>query len=267
MQLEWKKEWMIPVGVGIGSFIAGAAAGYIYKTYRVRYLHEVLNEELQELESQNDKLQEEINSKDVQLEFKFDEEKREFKHMIQQASHVVDELAGEGKSRLEKHAENMHAAAEAESEAHYQRYIEKARLARERGEPEPIWSSVDDDWDYTEELKTRTPNAPYIIHRDEFFEDPDEYRQSTITYYSGDCVLTDTDDVPIYNAQAIVGLLIFGKGSGDPNVVYVRNEELDAEYEVLHDPGFFSVAILGAEMGEDAVDPDFKHCIHRFKDA
>lgn len=126
-----------------------------------------------------------------------------------------------------------------------------------------VFPDVDPDWDYEKELKTRGRERPYIIHKDEFYNQEKGYGQSTITYYEGDDVLVDEHEVPIYNPKDVVGELIFGKGSGDPNVVHVRNDHLEAEYEVLRDTGFYAVEVLGAQT-EDQLS-ESKPIIHKLR--
>lgn len=124
----------------------------------------------------------------------------------------------------------------------------------------------EDDWDYDEEIKRRNPLSPYIIHKDEFFGEEmatENYIQSTLTYYAGDNVLCDEDQKPIYNHQDVVGHLRFGHGSGDPNVVYIRNMSRECEYEVIRDPGLFSVEVEGLEIENNARVKDLKHSKER----
>jgi len=128
-----------------------------------------------------------------------------------------------------------------------------------------IFAGNSDDWNYEEELATRSEAEPFVIHKDEFYADEMEYTQSTLTYYSGDNILVDEDDTPIYNHDSIVGPLLFGHGSGDPNVFHVRNDKRKAEYEILFDPGYYSVEVLGIEM-EEVAEKELKHSsIRRFR--
>jgi hypothetical protein len=87
----------------------------------------------------------------------------------------------------------------------------------------------------------------------------------TLMYYAGDDILVDELDVPIYNYQKIVGELKFGHGSQDPNIVYVRNEKLQLEYEILNNPESFQVEVLGDTIEGKGETYDFKHAIRRFK--
>lgn len=124
-----------------------------------------------------------------------------------------------------------------------------------------------DDWNYELELSKRTTEAPYVIHRDEFFADEKDYVQSTCTYYAGDSILVDEDEKPIYNHEQITGQLVFGHGSGDANVVYIRNDKRHSEYEVVFDPGLYSVEVLGLEIEDNERVKDLRHSrVPKFRD-
>lgn len=126
-------------------------------------------------------------------------------------------------------------------------------------------NNTDDVWDYEIEMTTRTHDVPYVIHRDEFFNEEMDYHQSTLTYFRGDDILIDENDVPIYNYVETVGELKFGHGSGDKNVVYIRNERIECEYEVLLSNGYYTVEILGEQIEEDLSSDDLKHSTPKFR--
>ena len=112
---------------------------------------------------------------------------------------------------------------------------------------------VDDDWDIEEEMKTRTPENPYIISQEEFLTAEPEFQQTTITYYAGDGTLADERDQEIPFADPIVGeenLYHFGRGSGDDRIVYIRNERLSRDFEVLKSDGKYAHEVLGLEHSD-----------------
>lgn len=118
-----------------------------------------------------------------------------------------------------------------------------------------IFAANDDTWDYEKELASRTLLEPYVIHKDEFFEQENDYTQTTLTYYAGDGILADEQDAPVYNWERVIGELKFGHGSGgDPNVFYIRNDKLRGEYEVLRHDGHYAVEVRGMEP-EDEPSP------------
>lgn len=112
-------------------------------------------------------------------------------------------------------------------------------------------------WDYTEEQKKRDFSRPYIIHKNEFQEgvsavDPqvEDYNQQTLTYFEEDDVLADERDTVIDPQQRdlLVGeanLQRFGHGSEDPNVVYVRNNKLAMDIEILRSEGSYAKEVHG----------------------
>lgn len=122
-----------------------------------------------------------------------------------------------------------------------------------------VFAGDDSDWNYEEEVAQRSEDEPYVLHRDEFFEEEKGYAQITVTYYAGDEILTDDNDSPIYNHHDVIGDLRFGHGSNDPKVFYVRNDKRHAEYEVVYDPGLYSVEVLGHEIEDNARVEELRH--------
>lgn len=145
--------------------------------------------------------------------------------------------------------------------------LEEALLevAREEQEPEPevvthnVFAGNDEEWDYETEIQARTEDRPYILHKDEFYENEKGYTQRSLTYYSGDEILADDDDKPVYNIGQIVGELKFGHGSGDPQTVYIRNDKLRAEYEIINYDGHFAVEVLGHEIEATEEARELRH--------
>lgn len=89
----------------------------------------------------------------------------------------------------------------------------------------------------------------YIVTENEYIQGERDYNQATFTWYEGDDVLTDQDDTVIENVDRIVGRknLLFGLNSNDANVVYIRNEHLEYDYEVIRSTGSYGVDVLGLE--------------------
>jgi hypothetical protein len=139
---------------------------------------------------------------------------------------------------------------------------EKAAIAEVVAEEEAEQSvnvfetTIIEGWDYEAEMESRSSldeGAPYIIHKDEFFQKDDEfedYEDTTITYYAGDDVLCDERDEVLEPRDHIVGsenLKMFGTGhgSGDPNVLYIRNPRTSCDFEVVMNDGKYSVDVAG----------------------
>lgn len=123
----------------------------------------------------------------------------------------------------------------------------------------------DDGFDYDEEMKTRNSDNPYIIHENEFLESVENYAQSSLTYYAGDDTLSDERDQVIPASDDIVGdenLHRFGHGSTDPRIVYIRNENLSTDFEVLLSDGKYANEVLGFQhsgrSGRDRLPKKFR---------
>lgn len=132
-------------------------------------------------------------------------------------------------------------------------FFEKVDEAKEFPKSTPSVKSIFDKGNSTEEIsekdkRNRTEEAPYILEKEEFFRNDSEYTQSTLTYYAGDGILTDSRDDIIDEVDVTVGqgnLDNFGYGSGDPKVLYVRNDALDLEFEILHHEGTYKQHVAG----------------------
>lgn len=103
-------------------------------------------------------------------------------------------------------------------------------------------------FDLEEEMKYRTPDKPYIITHDEYFENEKEYDMVALTYFEEDDTLVDERDQPIRDVDEVVGedhLVRFGTASKDKNVVFVCNERLEIVYEITKSPSSYVKEVLG----------------------
>lgn len=113
---------------------------------------------------------------------------------------------------------------------------------------------VHEEFDIEEEMKSRQGKQAYIISREEFLEADPGFEQKTLTYYEGDNTLSDDTDEAIPIPDQILGedaLGSFGYGSQDPRTVYVRNERLRLDFEVVKSDGQFSHEVLGLQHSDE----------------
>ena len=122
-----------------------------------------------------------------------------------------------------------------------------------------VFQTYSEQWDWEIETMHREDNKIYVIHYDEFVSNESNYTQETLTYYSGDDILTDQFNTPIYDHVKMTGSIQFGHGSGDPNVVFIRNDDLHMEWEILKDESKYQVEILGYEIEQEYEADDLKH--------
>ena len=76
---------------------------------------------------------------------------------------------------------------------------------------------------------------PSAITEIQFCEECEDYDKLTVLYYK-DGVIMDERDELIENVDNVIGiknLSLFGYGSSDNDVLYVRNDKLKIDYEVL----------------------------------
>lgn len=106
------------------------------------------------------------------------------------------------------------------------------------------------DWDLNAEIAIReeNPNDPYVISTDEWAKNEPTHEQVQLTYFADSDDLVDDKSVPVRNVEQVVGddnLTRFGHGSGDNNIVYIRNERLGMDMEIIRTPASFSEEALG----------------------
>jgi hypothetical protein len=105
----------------------------------------------------------------------------------------------------------------------------------------------------TEPERPRNTDRPYGIGLEEFCDPPEGYQQITITYYAADKVLLDDHQSPIPDIVKTVGplsALDFGGISKDPHIRYVRNEGLEADFEIILNSGAYVDEILNYGRGD-----------------
>lgn len=248
LKLNWNKEWNIPTIAAAVSFGIGGAIGYGISQYRTRTARKVLST-IHEVLEENEVLAEDEVDQPSLLELPEDWMAGFKATYPPKAVQVTQEQEiGPLEIPAEVYEQVANVSVEEEPEEVITVTVTEEGTEIVIGEPNSIWDREIDGWDYEEELAKRTSDAPYIIHKDEYDAEEAGYSQSTLTFYAGDSVLVDERDVPIYDAGKIVGEPIFGHGSQDPSICYIRNDRLEAEYEILLEEGFYQVEVLGAEI-------------------
>lgn len=103
-------------------------------------------------------------------------------------------------------------------------------------------------WDQQYEDDSRKNGIPYIVSEEEFNENALDHEQGHLTWYGGDNVLADSKDEVISDETKYVGdraLDNFGHGSQDPNIVFVRNEMMEMDFEIAKSNKSYSEDVLG----------------------
>lgn len=131
------------------------------------------------------------------------------------------------------------------------RELKKVYIPEEPSEPEksktkPLSSIVNDyapsndrpDYSaYSSAKQEGVPeNKPYVITAEEFGEFED-YEKIELSYYELSNVLTDDMDEPVENPDRVVGLESLEHFGDYTDAVYVRNDRLKCDYEILRVAG------------------------------
>lgn len=102
-------------------------------------------------------------------------------------------------------------------------------------------------------------DKPYVVDADTYAEVTNTCKH-VWTYYEEDDTLADEGDDIVKDIDGTVGpdaLVSFGVGSGDPDVVFVRNPKNGNDYEICRMKKKYSVVVLGM------ADPDTKKATRR----
>jgi hypothetical protein len=122
-----------------------------------------------------------------------------------------------------------------------------------------IWDEVAKEAQPMAEIDTdgggpvRDPENPYVITI-EAFHDQNNYAKITIMYYEGDNTLCDDAQSVIPDINGTVGpnaLSNFGAFSEDENIVYVRNEKLEVDWEVVRSSQAYAHAVAGFDVDNE----------------
>lgn len=111
-----------------------------------------------------------------------------------------------------------------------------------------------DDFDYDTEVAQRSEDHPYVITKEEFYENEPDFVQAAVTFYEADGVLADEADQPIDDIEGNVGeenLNRFGHGSQDRRTVYVRNNKRGLDYEITQHMGSFAEVVHGLHSDDE----------------
>lgn len=91
---------------------------------------------------------------------------------------------------------------------------------------------------------------PYVIDEDEYANDPGGNGLETLTYFAGDHTLCDKQE-SIMPLDIIGDAAIDAFHDGDVDIVYVRNNRVGVNYEVVWDPRSFTEYIYGVDSDDD----------------
>lgn len=226
------------------SLLAGAAAGYVVAQKK---FEKVLEQEIADLKEYYALYRKEGAYSDPEALAKFYEEQIQQQVDIQEAASIIEAEGYSGSAPI----------------------YDEPQLITQNVFTDHVQEIPDDVLEIEEQVKAapRTKDRPYIITKQEYDENETEYEQIVLSYFSKDDVLADAHDKPLTDNDKYVGddnLDNFGWGSNDPNVVYVRNEKLELEFEINHSTGSFAKEVLGFN-DQELRHSDGRQRIRRFR--
>ena len=164
--------------------------------------------------------------------------KTKYERIAQEEIDSVKEVFSRRNQKDPEEDEEYDRFAEEDNEVSKEKYLEVLKRKSYR-------TSLDDE-EKTEESEPMKDDRPYVISPDEFSEMPD-YEIVSLTYYA-DGYVTDEDDEIIDDVDDIIGsesLTHFGEYEDDS--VFVRNDRLKTDYEILLDSRNYSDILMGVE--------------------
>lgn len=93
----------------------------------------------------------------------------------------------------------------------------------------------------------RSEEEPYVVSISEWSNDEEDFDKITVRYFEEDETLVEelrSETLPI-DSVGEANMLRFGVGSQDESIVYVRNEKLKIDFEVIRDEGSYTSTVLG----------------------
>lgn len=254
---ENTKKVLVPAAAGVVGFIAGSVSTLYYVRRQVNKELEAINEladilaeveEDAELSEEDEGFEDIVTTTEEELE---EEVKKLYLSDVQEREYVLNPRRDPSEITVAPPEEEEDDIAEAE-------------VIEETPSTVNVFEASNEGWDWEAETAGRTTVLPYILHQEEYFNDEKGYSQSTLTYYEGDSTLVDELQTPIQNINACVGKgnLRWGHGTADSNTVYIRNDRFKSEYEVLRDPGMYSVEVLGNDVEDAYATEDIRHSKH-----
>lgn len=238
--------------VSVGSFASGVAGSYIYLSNRLaRKYQDIANEEILSAKlfyakkakadefadptALAEKYEEEVATDSNLVSFTvIDPIANSQGDMLRDAINILDTQGYTNYSKSAHHAPPSEEEVSDVKESVKRNVFDTAREERR-------------DFDANAELEKKEDGNPYIITIAEYMSGSSGCSQSTVTYYEGDDVVANEIDIPWEKYEEKLGddNLHFGCGSSDPNIVYIRNEDLDEEYEVVRSRGTFEQEVAG----------------------
>lgn len=246
------KEYSKYLGLGLGGLTIGFGVGwFISKSVTTKKLRSILEQELKDMEGYFDRRSTEKTAK-LNVTKPTPKELFEDYHGLEELETITSAYRtdaeefrdlNDGRAPTDDELRTMGEPMDPDEELLELRTVS----IFDSPEPEDVGPEVDPP------LAVYTPDKPYVIPIGDFMNpeaDFEDYDKITITYYEDDEVLTDDADKTFSDVDGTVGLMNlkkFGRNSDNPDIVYVRNERLNTDFEIARVAGSYTQIVLGFE--------------------
>lgn len=107
--------------------------------------------------------------------------------------------------------------------------------------------------DEEEEALRKMQDGPYIINVGEYYNQNLHYDKSVFTYYTLDDTLLDENDEIVDDREALIGHAAidrFHDDNDEPDIVYVRNDKISTDYEIMRVEKEYNKVFMGEDDTE-----------------
>lgn len=256
-----KKELIAGAVIAVSGIGLGYVSGYLITKKRlVKHYDEVLEAEIESVKKAYDPSRKEgifatpegavkvlITDRDGDLNA---EGRRRVEELIRDNSYAVDP---EQENEWKRQAAALDAEERVEDQLPDGDTIMQSIWNNSANRPNP------EAIDPSEEMPAPSEDRPYIITIAQFMTDGvHEDNKVSLLYFEEDGQLVDEREALVSEIERTVGennLQNFGLGSKDRNALYVRNERLDCDFEIIRDSRSFSEVILGVKPERNNLAP------------
>lgn len=123
------------------------------------------------------------------------------------------------------------------------------RTAPEEDDGEDLDEDFDDEFEGLEpDEYLEVADSPVIISMKEYTDTKTAYDKNTLIYYVEDDVLADAADEVVTNRDELIGpdaLHVFGYDPINPDTVFVRNDKIGCDYEIIKQEASYDVVVNG----------------------
>lgn len=242
-----KQQIIVLVAVGVVAVATGAVISHYVTKKVMRTKFEMLNE--QELEATR-----EFYANREHIEIRADIEVPDPEEVLAatKAAGITDYHAISKKDKADSTESNEFLTSQA-AQPGLADLVEKGKVAAVQknafdADQIPFWTAQND--------KAIAEGEPFVISKEDFFENESEWTQLSYTFFEEDGVLADERENPVTDLEVVgtVNMARFGFLSEDVNTVYVTSPKHEIQIEVTRSTGSYAAEVHGFQHGDDVFE-------------